>query len=75
MVSGNVAHMLLFALGIVLTILASIQMSAAGKTDQTSVSNAKNTATGVLVIGLIILLFSGYNLYSAYSAGQIKFYY
>ncbi len=71
----NLIYGFFLALAIVLVILGSISLSAAGKSDSTNKTNAKNSSTGVLVIGLIFLLGSVYMLYDNYKDGKLTLYY
>jgi len=75
MFSEQTIQHLHFALSIVLVILGSILLGTAGKNSPTATQNAKNSATGVLIIGLIMLFYSGYQYYSSYGGGFSSYYY
>lgn len=63
-----------FALSIVLIVLGSVVSAQAKKTDSTAQSNVKNSGMGVLVIGLIFFVGSGFAIFHK-MGGTEKLYY
>lgn len=63
-------------LSIVLIILGAIIQGSINKLAgaNTDKSNAKNSSTGIIVIGLIFFVGSGYTLYKEYGAGNLHLY-
>lgn len=73
----NILPIVVIVLGLVLTILGSITHASAGSSDQTKTDNAKNSSTGIIVIGVFLIIASGGVLFQQYykSSASDGYYY